>query len=129
LGNPSGTVNVGIGTATPNTGTKLDVSGTFKLGANGTPVTAIIDAANATATIQAGGIPVNTMGTATVTVANAALNAPVIVSPRSFPANPFVIAYARIITAGTVTIGILNSSGAALAANAQFFVDITVINP
>jgi len=127
LGNSAKTV--AISTVTPNPNARLDVNGTFKFGANGTVMSAVINSAGATATTQASTIAINTMGTATVAVSNAVQNAPVIVSPRTFPANPFVIAYARVTSTGTVTIGIYNTSGATINAGTTFQVDVVVVNP
>ncbi len=52
--------NIGINTTTP--AAKVDVNGNFKLGANGTVVTAVIDTTNITATTQATSIATNAMG-------------------------------------------------------------------
>jgi hypothetical protein len=118
------TGDVGINTTTPTA--TLDVNGTVKLGTNGTPISAIVNVANVTATTQATAIDQNAMGTATVAVANATINAPVIVSPRS---ATFVIAYARVTSANTVTIGIYNTTSGSIAANTTFTVDVAVVNP
>lgn len=117
--------NVGIATTSPTA--KLDVGGTFKLGASGTVLSNIIktsvsitDNTNITYTASL---------TKTATVAGAPLNAAVIVNPRTALPNGLNIAWARVSLAGTVQINFTNT-GAGVLGNQQLgtvVFDITLI--
>lgn len=104
LGDPS-TVNVGIGTSTPNTSAKLDVAGTFKLGSSGSVLTNMI---KAEATIPAF---ITLLGTnvKTVTVTGAASNGIVMISPRGGLPQNIAIAYAYVSASNQVTIGLYSA--------------------
>ena len=124
LGNTS--VNVGIGTSTPNTNTKLDVSGSVKLGSNGTVTKNIISlsstisstniAAQYTATTVAFTPNVVTLNgntnyiDVTFTLPAAATNtqATVSVSPGFDLPDDIVIAFARLTSATQGKIRFMN---------------------
>jgi len=115
--------NVGIGTTSPST--KLDVNGTFKLGASGSALTGIIKAS-----VTSGAISVPAAGSisTTFTVTGAATGgSTVIVSPRAALSDGIAIAYAYVSAANTVTVNFISSTslGASISSGTAF--DITVI--
>jgi hypothetical protein len=117
--------NVGIATTSPTA--KLDVGGTFKLGASGTVMNNIIktsvsitDNTNITYTASL---------TKTATVTGANVNATVIVNPRTALPNGVSIAWSRVSAANTVQINFTNT-GAGTFGNqvlGTVVFDITVI--
>ena len=120
LGNSS--VNVGIGTSTPNTSTKLDVNGGFKLGANGTALTNMYKT-SVTVTIPV----ISLLNTSSVTfaVANAPLNSTVIVNPRTPLPAGIVVGTTYVSSANNVTI--VFGALVALAFSTSRTFDVTVI--
>jgi hypothetical protein len=121
LGNSS--VNVGIGTSTPNTSAKLDVNGAFKLGANGTVLT------NVYKTSVSVNLPFLILGLVTspvtVAVSNAPLGATVIVNPQSALPSGLGVAYSYVSSANNVTI-VFNALIGVSAGQSRTF-DVTVI--
>ncbi len=103
--------NVGIGTASPNASVKLDVSGAFKLGVNGTPVNAVI---TNTQTFDLGAIAAGGTLTAFFTVPNAATTGVVHVSPELSLTSGLVMAYARVSAANTVEVKFTNTSAGSI---------------
>ncbi len=105
LGNSN--TNVGIGTSTPNTGTKLDVDGSFKLGSSGSVLSNIIKTS-----VTVNPASVTTAGTTTVTatVTGASSNATVIVNPRSTLSAGLAIAYAYVSSSNTITIAFITNT-------------------
>lgn len=103
LGNSS--TNVGIGTSTPNTSTKLDVNGGFKLGSSGTALANIIKT-----NVSISAFTISSLGTTTVktvTVTGAVTTGSVIVNPRSGLPGGLAIAYSYISAADTVSIAFI----------------------
>ena len=117
--------NVGIATTSP--AAKLDVAGTFKLGASGTVLNNIIRA-SASITDNTGITPLASLSK-TATVTGATPNSTVIVNPRTAMPNGLGIAWARVSAANTVQINFTNTGGNILGSVALGTVvfDITVI--
>ena len=113
--------NLGVGVSSPSA--KLDVNGTTKLGTNGTVLTKVI---KATVSKDLPSIAANSSSLQTFLVANAAVNSSVMISPASDLSDGLVISYARVSSAGTVTVKFRNVSGSAIDAPAMNFY-ITVI--
>jgi len=113
--------NVGIGLTNPTR--RLDVNGDFRLGTNGTTITNLI---KVTLNKNVLSVPANSTGIETFTVAGAALNSTVYVSPATALANGLIIAYARVSVAGTVEVAFANTTGGAIDPAAMDFY-ITVI--
>ncbi|MFA5973736.1 MAG: hypothetical protein WC780_15400 [Lentimicrobiaceae bacterium] len=116
--------NVGIATATP--AAKLDVNGSFKLGASGTVLGGIIKTSVS--------VTDNTAFTSvssrieTVTITGAAVNATVIVNPRTALPGTLGIGYSYVSATNTVKINIINTTpgGGGTALGTVVF-DITII--
>ncbi len=117
----SGT-NVGIGTTTPNTTARLDVNGTFKLGVAGTVLTNII---KGTVNFSLPSITTGATSVVTATVTGANTNSTVMISPRAQLPSGYVIAYAFINAANTLTIGLVNNTTTGATTNFTF--DVTVM--
>ena len=113
--------NVGIATATP--AAKLDVNGSFKLGNGGTVLGGIIKGSVSVTDNTA--FDYTTSRTETVTVTGAAVNATVIINPRSALTIGFGIGYSYVSAANTVTISITNSGNSGSLGTKVF--DITII--
>ena len=120
LGNTS--VNVGIGTSTPNTSVKLDVNGGFKLGANGTALTNVY---KTSATVNIPAISLLNTSSVTFAVANAPLNATVIVNPRTALPAGMVVGSSYVSSANNVTI--VFGALIALAIGVSRTFDVTVV--
>jgi len=116
--------NVGIATATP--AAKLDVNGSFKLGASGTVLGGIIKTSVS--------VTDNTAFTSvssrieTVTITGAAVNATVIVNPRTALPGTLGIGYSYVSATNTVKINIINTTpgGGGTALGTVVF-DVTII--
>lgn len=113
---------VGIATSTPQA--KLDVGGSFKLGAGGTVLASVIKnnvsindntSFNYTSTRQI-----------TVTVTGATVNGTVLVSPRTALPAGLSIAWARVSASNTVTIAFTNTD-TVLKSIGNIIFDVTVI--
>lgn len=121
-----GTGNVGVATTSPQA--KLDVNGSFKLGTSGTVLTGMFKTSVAI-TDNTNNITYLQSLTKTVTVTGAAVNANVIVTPRSALPNGVGIAWSRVSSAGSVQINFTNTgagtSGNQLLGSITF--DITII--
>jgi hypothetical protein len=114
-----GSLGIGIAPAA-----KLDVYGSFRLGAAGTVLGGII---KTSVSVTDNNTFVNTASrTETVTVTGASVNANVIVNPRTELASTIGIASSRVSAANTVIIKIINTSGTATALGTVTF-DITII--
>ena len=100
-----GNGKVGIATASP--AAQLDVAGNFKLGTSGTVLTNMFK--TSVSITDNTSILYTQSLTKTVTVTGAAVNASVIVNPRSSLANGLAISYAYVSSANTVTINFSNS--------------------
>jgi hypothetical protein len=101
--------NTGIGTPTP--AATIDANGTFKLGTAGTVNSAII---KNTVTIDVGSVAANNELDVVTAVANASTAGAVSVSPTvNLPAG-LIIAWARVSSAGNVTIRYRNVTGLAI---------------
>lgn len=114
--------NVGIGTTIPTT--KLDINGTAKIGTNGTAINEII---KVTVNKDIPSVAANSQQAVTFTVANAALNSSVYISPASALPAGLIIAHARVSVAGTVEVVFYNVKTTAIDLAAMNFF-ITVIN-
>jgi hypothetical protein len=113
--------NVGIGTIAPEA--KLDVNGSFKLGSNGTVLGGILKT-SVTVTDNTA-FTYTSSRTETVTVNGAAVNATVIVNPRSALPGTLSIGYSYVSAVNTVKINIVNSGNSAALGTEVF--DITII--
>jgi len=123
-----GNGNVGVATTTPTA--KLDVGGTFKLGASGTVMTNMIKS-NFALSDNATNITTTVSLTKTAAIAGANLNASVIVNPRTALPQGLAIAYAFVSAANTITINFINT-GAGTGGNQKLgsvTFDVTIINP
>jgi hypothetical protein len=101
--------NTGINTATPTA--MIDANGTFKLGTVGTVNSAII---KNTVTIDVGSVAANNELDVVTAIANVSTTGAVSVSPAvSLPAG-LIIAWARVSSAGNITIRYRNVTGAAI---------------
>ena len=117
-----GTGRVGIATLTPTA--KLDVGGTYKLGAAGTVLTNMIKTSASFTNNTA--FNAGFTETATATVTGATANATVIVNPRTALPAGIAIAYCRVSATNTVQIAFINDNTSATAVGTIVF-DITVI--
>jgi len=113
--------NIGIATATP--AANLDVNGSFKMGPNCPVLTGMLKT-SATVTDNTA-FDYTTSRTETVTITGAAVNASVIVNPRSALPGTIGIGYAYVSASNTVKINIINS-GNSIALGTKVF-DITII--
>lgn len=113
--------NIGIGTATP--AARLDVSGPFILGINGTPVTEMI---KLTVLSDVPNIAANDSEIELIPVANCVMTSSVLVSPSLPLADGLIIAYARVSVNGTVEVKFTNTTPLPINPNPMNFF-ITVI--
>jgi hypothetical protein len=123
------TGTVGIGTSTPNSSTKLDVNGGFKLGSSGTALSNMIKtngSLSSAVTVPVSGV---SSSSGTITISGAALNNTVILNPRSALPAGVAIAYAYVSAANTITINFIGSLGLSVAATVptSTVFDITII--
>ncbi|SFD78906.1 hypothetical protein SAMN05518672_103223 [Chitinophaga sp. CF118] len=119
--------NVGIATITPSA--KLDVAGTFKLGASGSVLNNVIKT-SVTISDNTNNITYSLSLTKSVTVTGAATSNTVIVNPRAALPNGVGIAWSRVSATNTVDINFTNTGAGSLGNqkignNAVF--DITII--
>lgn len=114
--------NVGIGTTNP--AAKLDINGTAKIGTNGTAINEII---KVTVNKDIPSVAANGQQAVTFTVANAALNSSVYISPANALPAGLIISYARVSIAGTVEVVFYNVKTTAIDPAAMNFF-ITVVN-
>ncbi len=113
---------VGIGIFTPEPLAKLDVNGTFKLGANGSVNTALI---KDTVNIDVVSIAANSFQDVTVTLAGATVNGAVSVSPAADIPSGVIIAWARVSAANTIKIRFNNVTSSAInPAAINYFVSV-----
>jgi len=100
---------VGIGTTAP--AASLDISGTSKIGINGTTINAMIRATinRDIISIAAGGTSIQNFA-----VPNAITTGTAYISPAGGLTNGLIIAYARVSGAGNVEVKFTNTSGAAI---------------
>jgi hypothetical protein len=119
----TGTGNVGIATNAP--AAALDVSGSYKLGIIGTPLTNMIKT-SVTITDVANFTYSSPTEVDDVAVAGANLNATVIVNPRTALPSSVSLAWARVVSSGIVAIGFVNSDAASHPLGTIIF-DVTVI--
>jgi len=113
--------SLGIGTGNP--AAKLDVNGSFKLGASCPVLGGIIK--TSVSVTDATAFDYNTSRTETVTITGAAVNATVIVNPRSALPATLGIGYSYVSAANTVLINIKNTGNSAALGTVVF--DITII--
>ncbi len=141
LGNTS--ANVGIGTSTPNTSTSLDVSGSFKLGSNGTVTknsistsatlssTTVSNQYSTTYVAAYGNMVIQNTNTnytdVTFTLPNAASNtkATVTVSPASDLPDDIVIAFARMTSTTTIKVRFMNLGTQSRTVSGTFYITVT----
>lgn len=102
---------------------ELDLNGGFKLGTTGTVLQKILKT-SVTVTDNTGFTP-SASRTETVTITGAALNATVIVNPRTPLPTKLGIAYSYVSAANTVKINITNTNGTVALGTVTF--DITII--
>ncbi len=136
LGDASATVNVGIGTSTPNTATKLDVNGSFKLGAAGTAIKNMVSGsgslsvtvpAASTISVVGVGLVINGAsgsadGTITLSSSLTSTQAAVTVSPAfDLPAG-VAIASARMSANNTVKIRFINTGASSQTVSGTFYI-------
>jgi len=142
LGNNS--VNVGIGTSTPNTSAKLDVNGSFKLGSTGTvtknsisfsvSVSSTTIAAPTTSILTILGL--NVLGSYAAGVTDVTVTIPsssypsgtqgtVVVSPAFDLPGSVAIASARLISTSQVKIRFLNAGSASQSLSGTLYITIT----
>lgn len=114
--------NVGIATTSP--AAKLDVNGSFKLGTSGTVLGGIIKTSVSVTDNTV--FDYNSSHAVTVNVTGAAVNATVIVNPRSSLSPGIGIGYAFVSAANTVAIRFINTTGNLLSLGTVTF-DITII--
>ena len=113
--------NVGIATATP--AAKLDVNGSFKLGTSGTVLGGIIK--TSVSVTDNTNFDYRTTITLTVTITGAAVNATVIVNPRTALPSTLGIGYSYVSAPNTVKINITNSANTLSLGTVTF--DVTII--
>lgn len=113
---------IGVGTTAPQA--KLDVNGSFKLGAAGTVLASVIK--NSVSFNDNTNFNYTTTRQVTVTVTGATVNGTVIVSPRTALPAGIGIAWARVSAANTVTIAFTNTDTALKSIGNMNF-DITII--
>ena len=113
--------NVGINTITP--AAKLDVNGSFKLGPN-CPVLQGIIKTSVTITDNTAFSPAHSQ-TEIITITGAALNATVIVNPRTALPGELGIGYSYVSAANTVSINFTNTNAQTALGTVTF--DITII--
>ena len=112
--------SVGIGTTVPNPGVKLDVSGTFDLGAQGTVIKNIINVTSAV-NVSVPSSPGIADVTITLPLTLGSTRATVTASPSfDFPGK-ISIGYARIITTSTMKIRFVNPSSTATVTGDLYF--------
>jgi hypothetical protein len=112
---------VGIATTTP--AANLDVNGSFKLGSGGTVLGSILK--TSVSITDNTSFDYNSCRTETITITGAAVNAAVIVNPRTTLQTGLGVGYSYVNAANTVTINITNS-GTSQALGTVVF-DITII--
>jgi len=117
-----GTGNVGIGTTSPQA--TLDASGTYKLGTSGTVLTNMMKT-NVSVTDNTS-FAYTVTHTLTITVTGATVNGTVIINPRVALPTGIGIAWSRVSSSNTITIGFTNSDVTARALGTLTF-DVTVI--
>ncbi len=103
------TGNVSINNIAP--AAKLDVSGTVKMGNNGTVINAFI---KNTQNVDLPSIAAGSALVQTFTISNATVGAAVYISPDQALANGVVISYTRVSAANTVEVKFLNNSVTAI---------------
>jgi hypothetical protein len=113
--------NIGIATSTP--AAKLDVNGSFKLGPNCPVLNGMLK--TSVSVTDNTSFDYTTSRNETVTVTGAAVNASVIVNPRSALPGTLGIGYSYVSATNTVIIRITNSGNSASLGTVTF--DITVI--
>jgi hypothetical protein len=113
--------NIGIATATP--AAKLDVAGSFKLGPNCPVLNGMLK--TSVSVTDATAFTNTTVRTETVTVTGAAVNASVIVNPRTALPTRLGIGYCYVSATNTVKIIITNTGTSATLGTVVF--DITII--
>jgi trimeric autotransporter adhesin len=112
--------SVGIGTITPLA--RLDVAADFKLGSSGSVLSEII---KTTVNKTIGIVSANSSSQQTFAVANAQLGSTVYVSPESLLAHGLIIAYARVVAAGTVEVTFTNTTSANITTGAiDYFITV-----
>lgn len=112
--------NVGINTTAATA--KLDVSGTVKVGINGSALDEIIKISEAA---DLPSIPANGSFSQTFTVTNAQTGSTVYISPDTDLTNGIIIAYARVSVSNTVLVKFNNVSGAPIdLANTKFHITV-----
>jgi hypothetical protein len=114
--------SLGVLTAAPTA--KLDVAGTFKLGASGTILTNVIKG-SASITDIVTAISGNSPLSKTITITGATTTASVIVNPRAAMPAGVMIAYAYVSAANTVTV-VFGNTGASQTLG-TVTLDVTVI--
>jgi hypothetical protein len=119
----TGAGNVGIATIAP--AAALDVSGTYKLGIAGTPLTNMIKT-SFTFTDNSGFTYTSPTEVETVTVTGANVDATVIVNPRTALPSSVSLAWARVVSSNTVAIGFVNADTVPHPLGTIIF-DVTVI--
>jgi hypothetical protein len=124
LGQIATPTNVGIGTITP--AARLDVSGTFVLGTNGTVLTQIVKETITAVTVPS--VPANGTFAVDYPVPNAVVGSTVAISPSSVLPTGVIIGYARVAVANSVRVSYANIGVAASTATAGYSLYITVIN-
>jgi trimeric autotransporter adhesin len=112
--------SVGIGTITPLA--RLDVAANFKLGSSGSVLSEII---KSTVNKTIGTVLANSSSQQTFAVANAQLGSTVYVSPEILLAHGLIIAYARVVAAGTVEVTFTNTTGSDITTGAiDYFITV-----
>ncbi len=99
------------------------LNGSLRVGDSGSNITLIL---RANVNKDVASVPANGYTTETFTVANAPTTASVMVSPQSELVNGLLIAYARVVSAGTVEIKLVNTTGSVIDPGLMFWF-ITVI--
>lgn len=122
-------VNVGIGTVTPNTNTRLDVAGSFKLGSVGTATANVVNLATGYTyinSISASGY-VDLTYTLPSTLPSAQASVAVSPGPSGDLPAGVVIAWARVISTTQVKVRLMNATTSAITTgfNATFYITAT----